>query len=509
MSAQSYCQETKVGKWLITTEANCDIPAGFTVFSENDEGITVQIMSSECPIKMKIKLDDAGSSSKRPASSALPLWLQHVIVDNIDDKKVKQDDDSPMNKKIKQEKVQSRYANTITPLPSEKIVVDDASSLADRLLPTMQVTPAAAAVDEPVASSTLTDRCGHIFFQNKLNNNLYVHGGVYAGETLGDIVSYNINYSDNNTRITRPLSNNQSRAWHCAEYLECKNLIIVIGGESKRNDEIVYYDDVQVFDMSIELWYPPSVSGKGPSSRAGHKSGIVFDKYLVVYGGQKNDKFPHNIHVLDTQRWHWSSPKVDGKPPHARGYHTCTCIDKKILLYYGGSDNTKCFNDVHLLISNDKGQGWKWEQPDIVGFKPSERWNHSAILIHNESYLLIHGGWTYHDSKPVPLYDYCVLDLKTWCWYNIDPKYIEENILSIKCKETSDISASHSILSPLEYGQTNVTALTQVYNDKKYVVYLCDLIATNNGTKEVQMSKDTRVISEQIIVDYIVNVLKK
>ena len=506
---QNYCQETKVGKWLITTEAACDIPEGLTLFRDNEEGLVVEIMNKDLPIKIKIKCDDASSSSKRTSSSALPLWLQHVIVDGNNDNEKEKSDESPMNKKMKQEKTQSRpIFNTITPLPSDKMVVSDAVSLADRLLPITQVTPSAA-VDEPIASSTLTERHGHIYFQNKLNNILYVHGGVNGTETLGDIVSYTINYDDNNARIIRPLSNNQSRSWHCAEYLECKNLIIVFGGECKRNDETIYYDDVQVFDMTIELWYPPSVSGKGPSSRSGHKSGILFDKYLVIYGGQKNDKFPHNIHVLDTQRWHWSSPKVDGKPPHARGYHTCTCVEKKMLLYYGGSDSTKCFNDVHLLVSNDKGQGWKWEQPGIVGYKPTERWNHSAVLIHNETCLLVHGGWTYHDSKPVPLYDYCILDLRTWSWYEIDPKYMEANMITINCKENTDASTSHSILSPSEYGQTNITALTQVFNDRKYVVYLRDLVAAKDSIKEVQMSKDTRVISEQIIVDYIVNVLKK
>ena len=129
-------------------------------------------------------------------------------------------------------------------------------------------------------------------------------------------------------------------------------------------------------------------------------------------------------------------------------------------------------------------------------------------MIHNENYLLVHGGWTYHDCKPIPLHDYCILDLESWFWYDIDPKYIEANVITINCKEHTD-NFAHSTLSPSEYGQTNVTALTQVYNAQKYVVYLCDLVAVNESTSKVQISKETRVISEQIIVDYIVNVLKK
>jgi len=168
-----------------------------------------------------------------------------------------------------------------------------------------------------------------------------------------------------------------------------------------------------VLDTEIFLWYPPAVSGKAPSARAGHSACLLGlpkssdgggadacwadarVSELVVFGGTRGRSWDGGLHVLNCDRWEWARPKVrdlrpfEQAPPtpprllptltpplplrltHARGaqtfgpapsprsYHSATAIcvaspaaseDRpSAMVLFGGNDGERTFNDVHVL----------------------------------------------------------------------------------------------------------------------------------------------------------------
>lgn len=98
MSYTNY-QETKLGKWHINSEALCDIPEGFTLFSSNEEELVVEISCKECPMKIKIKYDGVVRSSIQTSDSSSEKEKESIItkmtslLDSLQSKQLKQNED--------------------------------------------------------------------------------------------------------------------------------------------------------------------------------------------------------------------------------------------------------------------------------------------------------------------------------------------------------------------------------------------------------------------------------
>jgi len=278
---------------------------------------------------------------------------------------------------------------------------------------------------------------------------LCVHGGIgSSGAVCSDIVHLTLHGSPLlMATASRPLcSELHSRTGHTALRLpDCQGPLIMFGGRSltpsasvsasasaststststlmnagadadaetevdpasaSEEYEASNTDALLVLDPETAVWYPPAVSGKGPSARAGHSAALLLGgRGMVIYGGESKGRFPHNIHWLDTSRWHWHSPKCEGKPPKARAGHCCYAFssfssssssssssapssllsagpgagagsDVHDLVIFGGHDGAECFNDVHLLrcVERKAGSGqctWQWMQPEVRGLAP-------------------------------------------------------------------------------------------------------------------------------------------
>jgi hypothetical protein len=137
------------------------------------------------------------------------------------------------------------------------------------------------------------------------------------------------------------------RVWHTSTYLPDMNLIVTFGGERSVEGSlevglellhlsfhvhlsslsfffffffslfyiffnVQFLDDIMVLDTEIFLWYPPAVSGKSPSPRAGHSAGLIMrgqessedlTPELVVFGGTRGRKWESSLHVLNCHRY--------------------------------------------------------------------------------------------------------------------------------------------------------------------------------------------------------------
>ena len=120
------------------------------------------------------------------------------------------------------------------------------------------------------------------------DHSVVIYGGQSNDDqTLGNLFVWRI---DTQTWQEPVNCNSVPRAWHTASYLKDKNLVVTFGGERAGDGEDSapeVLDDIMVLDTEIFLWYPPSVSGKPPSARAGHSACLLHGSELVIFGGSR------------------------------------------------------------------------------------------------------------------------------------------------------------------------------------------------------------------------------
>ena len=217
-----------------------------------------------------------------------------------------------------------------------------------------------------------------------------------------------------------------ARTWHTANFLPQRQLLLCFGGdvEDDKTGKMSSTDQVMVLDCEIMLWYPPTVSGQIPSGRSGHSASVFEDtSELVVFGGVKNGKWLNSASVLDTNRWKWQTIRAVGVAPPHRSYHSSTAIktdEGTRLVIFGGNDDSKCFNTVHLLERVGNGK-FGWSHPKCSGDLPKPRTGHTATLLPDGHTILIYGGWdpnTEDENSDDDLVfgDSFFLDTKTWTW---------------------------------------------------------------------------------------------
>lgn len=258
---------------------------------------------------------------------------------------------------------------------------------------------------------------------------------VYGGQTfdptensakpLSDLFVYDL--LENNW--SKPINcDGVARTWHTANFLPQRQLLLCFGGdvEDEKTGKMTSTDQVMVLDTEIMLWYPPTVSGQVPSGRSGHSASVFEDtSELVVFGGVKNGKWLNSASILDTNRWRWSTIKAIGVPPPHRSYHSSTAIKTDDnagyrIVIFGGNDDSKCFNTVHILERVGNGK-FAWSHPKCSGDLPKPRTGHTATLLSDGRTILIYGGWDpntedENSDDDVVFGDSCLLDTKTWTW---------------------------------------------------------------------------------------------
>jgi hypothetical protein len=265
--------------------------------------------------------------------------------------------------------------------------------------------------------------------------------------TLQDVYIYDLNLE----QWTKPFNcDGMPRQWHTATFLPDRQLLISFGGEAitpattttnkgkskSISQKCKTTDQVMVLDTEIMLWYPPTVSGDVPSGRSGHTATMLSKtNELIVFGGVKGSKWLNTVSCLDTLRWKWRTPKIQGAAPKPRSYHTATALPDNRVVVFGGNDATQSFATVHVLEtspSNTDGGGaeanhsntkWQWTHPKCMGQAPASRTGHSATLLADKKTICIYGGWDPNseddntdDDEHMIFLDSYLLDIEKWVW---------------------------------------------------------------------------------------------
>lgn len=264
-------------------------------------------------------------------------------------------------------------------------------------------------------------------FNNELENKLVTHN---------DIFIFNLQTK----KWTQPPNClGISRAWHTCTFLPDRQLMLSFGGESvnAKSGKTTTSEQVMVLDTEIMLWYPPTCSGTIPLGRSGHTATyIAHSQEMVVFGGVSKRKWQTVVPVLDTCSWKWRNAKIVGNAPPARSYHSATAIDRTAksadgstsrrlgIVIFGGNNDTKSFNSVHLLDTTGDASGkYNWFQPNISGTPPSPRTGHTAVLLEDGKTVLVYGGWDPNaddddeeDGAEMIFQDSFLLDTELWSW---------------------------------------------------------------------------------------------
>jgi hypothetical protein len=115
------------------------------------------------------------------------------------------------------------------------------------------------------------------------------------------------------------------------------------------------------------LWRRPSFSGAPPPARAGHSATLIKTNIVVFGGGDQRRSF-NDVHILDINVMAWSRPTDSGDVPHARTGHSATCIGDLLLIFGGGSPASEADNDMFVL---DTGGAGAWRSGHCAGVAAS------------------------------------------------------------------------------------------------------------------------------------------
>ncbi|XP_061173102.1 kelch domain-containing protein 2-like [Saccostrea echinata] len=202
-----------------------------------------------------------------------------------------------------------------------------------------------------------------------------------------------------------------SSRWGHSMCMTDNNTAVVIGGQGERQQLIK--DSVWCLNPVTRKWTCPEVftESQKPEYRMGHTA--TYDptlRCIYVYGGSKNQRWFHDVHMLDVEEWKWTLLKVAGKAP-TRAYHSATLYRNELWIFGGvyprpDPQPDGCSNEIHIFSPVSEN----WYQPIVNGEKPLCRSGHSATMINDQ--LVIFGGW----DAPICYNDLHILDMCVVEW---------------------------------------------------------------------------------------------
>nr|KAG5688365.1 hypothetical protein BaRGS_032933 [Batillaria attramentaria] len=94
---------------------------------------------------------------------------------------------------------------------------------------------------------------------------------------------------------------------------------------------------------------------------------------IYIFGGSKNSRWFHDVHVYDLDENKWTLAKVNGKAP-TRAYHTATLYRHELWIFGGvyprpDPNPDGCSNDIHIFSPVMQN----WYTPLVMGEKPLPR----------------------------------------------------------------------------------------------------------------------------------------
>jgi len=112
-------------------------------------------------------------------------------------------------------------------------------------------------------------------------------------------------------------SNPSHRAGHSATAIG--KSMVIFGGSWCSNGPYTYSDSLYSLNLSSMTWLDMAGKsfGEVPKPRAQHSACLVWDRYLLIFGGITGEFIENTIHCYDTEKCLWHRVRFRGDKPEA------------------------------------------------------------------------------------------------------------------------------------------------------------------------------------------------
>ncbi|KAJ3672209.1 hypothetical protein LUZ60_006930 [Juncus effusus] len=274
-----------------------------------------------------------------------------------------------------------------------------------------------------------------------IGEKLYVIGGSRNGRYLSDIQVFDLRSLKWSTlslssdkQHFESESSQKFPAFAGHSLIKWENKLLIVAGNSK-----IPSDSVRVCQIDLEnhTWSTVQTNGETPIAREGQSVTVIGSKLFMFGGENKKRILLNDLHILDLQTMTWQIAKTKGEAPAPRFDHISTVHSDRYLLIFGGSSQSTCFNDLHLLDL----QSMEWSQPETQGAYVAPRGGHAGTKI-DDNWYIVGGG----DNKSGAT-ETIVLNTSKFVW-----------------SVATDLTERHSLASE------GLTVCSVTLNDEKLIV---------------------------------------
>ncbi|KAK9139174.1 hypothetical protein Scep_008855 [Stephania cephalantha] len=247
-----------------------------------------------------------------------------------------------------------------------------------------------------------SERWGHSACSS--NGLVYVFGGCCGGLHFGEVLTLDLGKMSW-SKLAATGEQPGARDSHSSVLVGQK--MIVFGGTNGSKK----VNDLHILDLRTKEWSSPSCKGTPPSPRESHSATLVGEDKLVIFGGSGEGEanYLNDLHVLNLRTLEWDSPMVKGDIPAPRDSHIAVAIDNKLLVY-GGDRGDRYHGEVDVLDM----ETLTWSRLVIQGSSPGVRAGHAAVNIGGKVYII--GGV----GEKQYFNDVWILDTITCSWTQLD-----------------------------------------------------------------------------------------
>eukprot|EP01012_Entosiphon_sulcatum_P056984 TRINITY_DN8068_c0_g1_i1.p1 TRINITY_DN8068_c0_g1~~TRINITY_DN8068_c0_g1_i1.p1 ORF type:complete len:447 (+),score=53.72 TRINITY_DN8068_c0_g1_i1:49-1389(+) len=182
------------------------------------------------------------------------------------------------------------------------------------------------------------------------------------------------------------------------------------------------YEELFEFEIDSQTWRAVPTSGYPVLPTLSHTA-VLFDNFMVVFGGMADGRCHNNLYALDLEKMEWQLLKsVRTAPPSCRKGHTAVVYKRKMYVLMGAEYSGNIHNDLYAFDFDNQ----EWEclenHPAPRPHRPvNGRTGHSAVEHGGNMYVF--GGMTETGATCTWMNDLHAynLDTRTWCAIDVQP----------------------------------------------------------------------------------------
>jgi hypothetical protein len=147
--------------------------------------------------------------------------------------------------------------------------------------------------------------------------------------------------------------------------------VFIFGGSCVKKDSILYFKDLNAFDVESGKWSKIQTSGDVPSARDGHGFLNVSGNIYLHGGWTSNSTSDHSVYKFDVSTLQWT--KVKEIKNSERFFHTFAYLDSSFVLFGGRNPEFKILDDIVVFELETKKELENLTQIDDI---PEKGWIH-------------------------------------------------------------------------------------------------------------------------------------